>query len=464
MTDLEHLILEFQQIELIQKKLNEMGRSDIPKNKLISQIIDHIESANNFSASTVEDIVSNKIVLTENTLSIINHELKTPLVPMKAYADMLLQGKFGNLNAVQKEKVTIIASNIKRLQQKIEFLLDKRTLASHTPDDSNATFSAKELKQQNMLLEKINQLLTEKSNKAESEVQKLHNTIIESKHQKNEIKQERVMMNKLVQIEEQKKVRLTKKNLMMMATAALIVGAGFTTYSVYVVDLVGKQYQVSNLGRMPGGYLIQNLRGDTIDTWLSWRPVSDSTLHVGIMNGAAYPEKIQLIKEVVMSEESIDIDDSLLHKGPEGITSTYYLGWLGALKQASAKPTEFNIPVNLEVIESSRGEGEITIVLTNDRNADGYSGFTKSIADESQNQILKSTITIYEVDKLNDEQFKTILRHEFGHALGLAHSTAPEELMAPVIQTEYPYISECVIDSIVKLYDNGKNSQVVCEK
>ena len=50
-----------------------------------------------------------------------------------------------------------------------------------------------------------------------------------------------------------------------------------------------------------------------------------------------------------------------------------------------------------------------------------------------------------------------------GHALGLAHSTAPEDLMAPTITTEFPYISECDVDAIVKLYDDGKSSQVVCE-
>ncbi|MBI5377824.1 MAG: matrixin family metalloprotease, partial [Thaumarchaeota archaeon] len=52
----------------------------------------------------------------------------------------------------------------------------------------------------------------------------------------------------------------------------------------------------------------------------------------------------------------------------------------------------------------------------------------------------------------------------FGHALGLAHSTAPEDLMAPVVMTSYPYISDCDLSTIIKLYDGGKNSQVICEK
>ena len=48
--------------------------------------------------------------------------------------------------------------------------------------------------------------------------------------------------------------------------------------------------------------------------------------------------------------------------------------------------------------------------------------------------------------------------------MGLAHSTAPEDLMAKTITTEFPYISECDIDAIISLYDKGKLSVVVCEK
>ena len=228
---------------------------------------------------------------------------------------------------------------------------------------------------------------------------------------------------------------------------------------------MGSQYQVSTLGKLnSGGYVIQNLQGDTIDTWLSWRLVSGSALHVGIVNGASFPEKIPLIREAIESEESIDVDDSLLHKGPNGTVSTYYIGWKGALKHAATKPTQFYIPTDLVVVDSPRGEGDVTIILTSDKSGDGYSGYTKSIADDSQNQILKSTITIYGVGNLNNEQFEAIVRHEFGHALGLGHSTAPEELMAPTIITFYPYISDCDIKTLVDLYDGSKNSQVICEK
>ena len=61
------------------------------------------------------------------------------------------------------------------------------------------------------------------------------------------------------------------------------------------------------------------------------------------------------------------------------------------------------------------------------------------------------------------EALETIVRHELGHALGLAHSTAPEDLMYPTIETNFPYISECDVDAIERLYDGANTSEVICE-
>ena len=62
------------------------------------------------------------------------------------------------------------------------------------------------------------------------------------------------------------------------------------------------------------------------------------------------------------------------------------------------------------------------------------------------------------------QQLQTVVRHEFGHSLGLIHSTAPEDLMAPVVTTAYPFISECDVDAITSLYNGNELSQVICEK
>ncbi|TBR09814.1 MAG: matrixin family metalloprotease [Candidatus Nitrosotenuis sp.] len=460
--DRNHFIREIQQISLIQKKLHEI-LSETPQAKQIPFIIDHLDSTRGFATSIVDNISLRKIKITDDLLSALNHELRTPLVPIRAYADMLSRGDFGALNQEQQKRIELLVSNAKQLQQKIESLLGRDTLDVFA--SSLTDHRVRELEQEKIVLEKINRMLDDKIKEDRSEIKELKKDLADSEFQKIESEQANRILDKTVRMEEKKSNRLAKKNLVVIAVSALVVGVGLSAYSVYVTDLAGKQYQISNLGNInPGGYVIQNLRGDTIDTWLSWRLVQGSTLHVGIINGERFPEKIPLIKEVVESEKSIEVDDSLLHKGPKGSTSTYYVGWQGALEHASENPTDLYIPSKLQVLESSRGEGDITVILSNERNGDGYSGFTRSIADDSQNQILKSTITIYDTGALNGDQFKTILRHEFGHALGLAHSTAPEDLMAPVVMTSYPYISDCDLSTIVKLYDGGKNSQVTCEK
>jgi hypothetical protein len=208
-------------------------------------------------------------------------------------------------------------------------------------------------------------------------------------------------------------------------------------------------------------HLIENLRGDTVDTWKSWRLVG-TTLNVNILNAKGLSEnRVDVIKNAIISEDSLEVDDSVTHKGPRGFNSNYFLGWQGALKYAAIEDTLYNIPTDFNVLTSNGGEGDIIITLSNLRDSDGYTGYTKSVVDG--NEILKSFITIYDVTNLTDEELSTIVRHEFGHALGLGHSTAPEDLMAPNIDMTVPYISECNIDAIVNLY-NGVQGSTVCEK
>lgn len=130
---------------------------------------------------------------------------------------------------------------------------------------------------------------------------------------------------------------------------------------------------------------------------------------------------------------------------------------------ANLVDTKFPIPIYLHTQVTEFGEGNVIIKLTNLKNDDGYAGFTKSIVDENNHQILKSEITIYEADQLSDEDFAAVVRHELGHAFGLAHSTDPDDLMYPVILTTHPYISQCDIDAIEGLYNGDERSEVICQ-
>ena len=212
---------------------------------------------------------------------------------------------------------------------------------------------------------------------------------------------------------------------------------------------------------MKSGYVIQNLRGDTIDLFHSWNIPKERTLYVNIVNPDVIDNgKVQIIKDTILSEKTVLVDNSIFHKALPGSQSTYFLGWSGALKQASQTTTKFTIPTSFSINEGST-TGDITIILSTLESPDGYSGFTRSIVEN--NQILKSTITIYKADQLSSAGLETITRHEFGHAVGLIHSSDPYDLMHSTIETNYPFISNCDISAITHLYDGNANDKAVCE-
>jgi len=251
---------------------------------------------------------------------------------------------------------------------------------------------------------------------------------------------------------------IKKKSILFWVTILSVPALTFSAITAGADIFVEESYGLKSK------YVTENLRGDTIDTWKFWNIVPGSALIVNIVNSDLLDDdKILSVKETITSYETKLIDDSLTHKGPKGTFSKYYLGWTGSLKDAAELySTKYPIPNNFDIIESKRGEGDIIILLSKVKDSDGYAGFTKSIVDG--NEILKIYITIYDAKNLSENQLSTIARHEMGHALGLAHSTAPEDLMAPEITTNIPYISECDVSAIAALYNGEIQGQVICEK
>ncbi len=255
--------------------------------------------------------------------------------------------------------------------------------------------------------------------------------------------------------------RVTEKNYQTLALTiltSLIVLAGMS-----LVTADGLFEELNELVTPTSKYIIENLKGVTIDTWLSWRVTDGDVLYVNIVNAEEYPEKAELVKNAILSNENIKVDNKLINSELDG-TSTYYLGWVGALEKASQFPTELYIPKNIEVITATNGAGEIIIRLEDKSHSDGISGLTESISDEYQHQLLKSTITIYDVEDISDNQLQAVARHELGHAFGLSHSSDPDDLMHPTLKTGFPYISRCDVNAISKLYDGSKQSKVLCVK
>ena len=61
-------------------------------------------------------------------ITIVTHELKTPLVPIKGYIDLLLLEKFGPLNDAQKERMAIVKQSIQVLLRLVSDLLDTQKI------------------------------------------------------------------------------------------------------------------------------------------------------------------------------------------------------------------------------------------------------------------------------------------------------------------------------------------------
>jgi len=66
----------------------------------------------------MEDIRKNEL------FNITSHELKTPLVPIQGYLDLVLTGKQGKINEKQRESLSTVERNSKRLGRLIEDVLD----------------------------------------------------------------------------------------------------------------------------------------------------------------------------------------------------------------------------------------------------------------------------------------------------------------------------------------------------
>lgn len=66
--------------------------------------------------------------LKDEFLAMITHELRTPIVPIKAYVEILLSQSFGPLNQKQQEKLKIIESSSESMLKLIKDLLDAQTI------------------------------------------------------------------------------------------------------------------------------------------------------------------------------------------------------------------------------------------------------------------------------------------------------------------------------------------------
>ncbi|MDE1762847.1 MAG: response regulator [Thaumarchaeota archaeon] len=225
----------------------------------------------------------------------------------------------------------------------------------------------------------------------------------------------------------------------------------------YAIDNYYQPDQIGTLG-IKTKYSIEDLQGQTSATQ-HWNVAKGTPLTVNIVNlSNLSQEKINNIKKAILSTDVLYTGSSFL----DGITSDkkseYFKGWKGALD--TINNTEFYVPNQFNIADSSDNSGQIVIFLSNGKDPDGYSAYTKLIVGNSQ--ILKSFITIYGADKLSDSQLTAITVHEFGHALGLSNSNGPQNMVQDTVQTNHPYISECDVNAIQSLYNGGAQNNWFC--
>ena len=243
--------------------------------------------------------------------------------------------------------------------------------------------------------------------------------------------------------------RLEKSNKSMgMVTlfgvlATVIMSASFVSENLFGPDLEPRVLQ-------SGRYLMENLDGMQVATDVFWKIKPGEPLRVHIVNSDLVSEdKIDTIKEAILSEETVEIPNSELGKEPADLVATYYVGWRGALQEASQEQTAFSVPTDFQISESDKTLGDVSIILSNQQQNDRSTSSTKLIVDENENQLLKAHITIFDVKNLRNYDFEDIVRHEFAHAMGLKH----QNQVNINLHEGHAYISQCNVDNIVKLYN-----------
>src|SRR5437867_4438697 len=102
----EHFLRELHQIQLIQKKLIQKleNTQNVDNPEHMHEIINDLDNFGDF-ATNLTKTLSTKETVERELLTKLNHELRTPLVPIRTYTDMLLSEKFGKLSDEQTNRL-----------------------------------------------------------------------------------------------------------------------------------------------------------------------------------------------------------------------------------------------------------------------------------------------------------------------------------------------------------------------
>lgn len=102
---------------------DEIGILSRTFNTMLSNVKSNTELK--IEAETLRQIDKEK----EEFSAMISHELKTPLVPIQGYSELILGEKLGKLTDLQRNSIQIISNNSERLLRLIQDILDARKMA-----------------------------------------------------------------------------------------------------------------------------------------------------------------------------------------------------------------------------------------------------------------------------------------------------------------------------------------------
>ena len=184
---------------------------------------------------------------------------------------------------------------------------------------------------------------------------------------------------------------------------------------------------------MAGNAFAQSV--ETIKILVPWSE-NQNTVKVTIINKAGLSDdKISVIKNAIESDVSFVENDQI-----------YFAGWTGALHTLdSAKAKRFDVTVS----EKARG-ADIIIELLKEKDP-RYNGYT--IPYYVGNHIISASIQIFESQTISSVQLENLMRHEFGHALGLGHTTEPGCIMYETISSNLKFIGSCELAGLKALED-----------
>lgn len=173
-----------------------------------------------------------------------------------------------------------------------------------------------------------------------------------------------------------------------------------------------------------------------IDVIAPWYGNGD-TLSVVIVNKANLDEnKIAIIKKVIESDTAYSNADQI-----------FYEGWRGALKSIDSKIVQFEITVS----QKAR-TGDIIIELLTEINP-SYNGYTTQ--NYAYDKITHAQIQIYDSENITNAHLENLVRHEFGHALGIGHSDNQSAIMYAFMTEDPKFITPCDLAGL-KVLEEGK--------